>query len=151
VPAALPLPPLGEENGFFKSSTFGILIMLFSWVFFRGQGNRQLMEVTMKVSGRLLHLLRTVGRLWTDLPLLIRLLKAWMDGRYRGLSVQTLVAVVAALLYVISPLDVMPDFIPWIGLFDDAVVLAWLLSSIAKDLDRFRDWERGIIDAVVKG
>jgi len=104
----------------------------------------------MKVSGRLLHLLHTFGRLWTDLPLLVRLLKAWKDGRYRGLSVQTLVAVVAALLYVISPLDVVPDFIPLIGLFDDAVVLAWLLSSIAKDLDRFRDWEQGIIDAVVQ-
>jgi len=105
----------------------------------------------MRVSGRLLHVLRTVSRLWTDIPLLVRLLKAWKDGRYRGLSVQTLVAVVAALLYVISPLDLMPDFIPGIGLFDDAVVLAWLLSSIAKDLDRFREWEAGIIDAVVKG
>ncbi len=105
----------------------------------------------MKVSGRLLHLLRTISRLWTDLPLLVRLLKAWKDGRYRGLSVQTLVAVVAALLYVISPLDVVPDFIPLIGLFDDAVVLAWLLSSIAHDLDRFRVWEQGIIGAVVKG
>jgi uncharacterized membrane protein YkvA (DUF1232 family) len=52
---------------------------------------------------------------------------------------------------VVSPLDLLPDFIPWIGLFDDAVVLAWLLASLAKDLDRFRDWEQGIVDAVVKG
>jgi len=109
------------------------------------------MEVTMKVSGRLLHLLRTVGRLWTEIPLMVRLFKAWKNGRYRGLSVQTLVAVVATLLYVISPLDVLPDFIPVIGLFDDAVVLAWLLNNIAKELDRFRDWEKGIIEMVVKG
>ena len=54
----------------------------------------------MKVYARLLHLLRVVGRFWTDLPLLVRLLKAWKDGRYRGLSVQTLVTVVAALLYI---------------------------------------------------
>jgi uncharacterized membrane protein YkvA (DUF1232 family) len=104
----------------------------------------------MRVYERLLHLLRMVGRFWTDLPLLVRLLKAWKDGRYRGLSVQTLVAVVAALLYVVSPLDLLPDFIPWIGLFDDAVVLAWLLASLAKDLDRFRDWEQSIVDTVVK-
>jgi len=104
----------------------------------------------MRVYERLLHLLRMVGRFWNDLPLLVRLLKAWKDGRYRGLSVQTLVAVVAALLYVVSPLDLLPDFIPWIGLFDDAVVLAWLLASLAKDLDRFRDWEQGIVDAVAK-
>lgn len=105
----------------------------------------------MMVYKRLLHLLHMIGRFWTDLPLLVRLLKAWKDGRYRGLSVQTLVAVVATLLYVVSPLDVLPDFIPWIGLFDDAVVLAWLLTSLAKDLDRYRDWEQGIVDAVVKG
>ena len=105
----------------------------------------------MRVYERLWHLLRMVGRFWTDLPLLVRLLKAWRDGRYRGLSVQTLVAVVAALLYVVSPLDLLPDFIPWIGLFDDAVVLAWLLASLAKDMDRFRDREQGIVDAVVKG
>ena len=105
----------------------------------------------MKLSGRLLYLLRMVGRLWSDIPLLVRLLKAWKDGRYRGLSVQTLMAVVAALLYVVSPLDVIPDYIPLIGLFDDAAVLVWLLSSIAKDLDRFREWEQGIVDAVVKG
>ena len=105
----------------------------------------------MRVYERLWHLLRMVGRVWTGLPLLVRLLKAWRDGRYRGLSVQTLVAVVAALLYVVSPLDLLPDFIPWIGLFADAVVLAWLLASLAKDMDRFRDWEQGIVDAVVKG
>ena len=95
----------------------------------------------MKVSQRFFELLRVIGRLWSDLPLLARLLKAWKDGSYRGLSVRTLASLATALLYVLSPLDVVPDFIPGIGLIDDAAILTLLLHSIAQDLAAFRVWE----------
>lgn len=96
----------------------------------------------MTVSTRFFELLRMIGRLWTDLPLLFRLLKAWKDGSYRGLSMRTVVSLVAALIYILSPLDTMPDFIPGIGLIDDAAVLAFLLHSMAQDLAAFRAWEQ---------
>jgi len=96
----------------------------------------------MKVSTRFLELLRMIGRLWTDLPLLVRLLKAWKDGSYRGLSVRTVASLAAALIYVLSPIDAVPDFIPGIGLIDDAAVLAFLLHSMAQDLAAFRAWEQ---------
>ena len=96
----------------------------------------------MKISTRFFELLRMIGRLWTDLPLLFRLLKAWKDSSYRGLSVRTLAVLVAALIYVLSPVDLMPDFIPGIGLIDDAAVLAFLLHSMAQDLAAFRAWEQ---------
>jgi uncharacterized membrane protein YkvA (DUF1232 family) len=96
----------------------------------------------MKVSTRFLEVLHMIGRLWTDLPLLARLFKAWKDGSYRGLSVRTLASCAVALLYVLSPVDVIPDFIPGIGLIDDAAILALLLHSIAQDLAAFRVWEQ---------
>lgn len=96
----------------------------------------------MKLSTRFFELLRMIGRLWTDLPLLFRLLKAWTDGRYRGLSVRTLLSLIGALIYVLSPIDLVPDFIPGIGLIDDAAVLAFLLHSMAHDLAAFRVWEQ---------
>jgi len=83
-----------------------------------------------------------IRRLWSDLPLLARLLKAWKRGSYRGLSMRTIVSLAAALLYIVSPIDLMPDFIPGIGLIDDAAVLALLLHSIAQDLAAFRVWEQ---------
>jgi uncharacterized membrane protein YkvA (DUF1232 family) len=49
---------------------------------------------------------------------------------------------VAAILYFISPLDVIPDFIPGVGYVDDVAVIAWVLNSIAHDLDDFRAWEQ---------
>ncbi len=96
----------------------------------------------MKISMRFFELLRMIGRLWTDLPLLFRLLKAWTTGNYRGLSLRTLISLVAALIYVLSPVDFIPDFIPGIGLIDDAAVLAFLLHSMAQDLAAFRAWEQ---------
>jgi len=96
----------------------------------------------MRVSTRFLEILRTISRLWSDLPLLARLLKAWKRGSYRGLSMRTIVSLAAALLYIASPIDLLPDFIPGIGLIDDAAVLALLLHSLAQDLAAFRIWEQ---------
>jgi uncharacterized membrane protein YkvA (DUF1232 family) len=98
-------------------------------------------EVKMKIPMRLLEILRMISRFWSDLPLLVRLLKAWKGGSYRGLSVRTLASCAVALLYVLSPVDLIPDFIPGIGLIDDAAVLALLLHSLAQDLAAFRIWE----------
>lgn len=96
----------------------------------------------MGISTRFLEVLRMISRLWSDLSLLVRLLKAWKRGSYRGLSMRTIVSLAAVLLYVVSPVDLLPDVIPGIGLLDDAAVLALLLHSIAQDLDAFRVWEQ---------
>ncbi|MDE3219687.1 MAG: DUF1232 domain-containing protein [Nitrospirota bacterium] len=102
---------------------------------------------------RLRHLLakavsiaqRRGGKLLKDIQLLVRLLKASMSGVYTGLSVRKLVAIVivAAILYLISPLDVIPDFIPVVGYVDDAAVIAWVMKSIAEELKDFKIWEEG--------
>ncbi|UVT17732.1 MAG: DUF1232 domain-containing protein [Nitrospira sp.] len=100
----------------------------------------------MKVSTRFFELLRMIGRLWSDFPLLVRLLKAWKNGSYRGLSLRTLASLAAAILYVLSPVDLIPDFIPGIGLIDDAAVLTFLLHSMAQDLAAFRTWEQSRVN-----
>jgi len=83
------------------------------------------------------------GKLLKDLQLLVRLLNASLSGAYTGLSVHKLVTIVAAILYLISPLDVIPDFIPVVGYVDDAAVIAWVLKNIAEELKDFRSWEQG--------
>jgi len=100
----------------------------------------------MKISTRFFELLRMIGRLWSDFPLLVRLLKAWKNGSYRGLSLRTLATLAAAILYVLSPVDLIPDFIPGIGLIDDAAVLTFLLHCMAQDLAAFRIWEQSRVN-----
>jgi uncharacterized membrane protein YkvA (DUF1232 family) len=74
---------------------------------------------------------------------LVRMVRETAAGRYRRLPVASLVAVVAAILYFIDPFDLIPDFIPVIGLADDAAVLLWTANRVRRDLDAFLAWEEG--------
>lgn len=80
---------------------------------------------------------------WGELMLLFRLLKAYASGRYRHISWTSLLRAVAAVFYFLLPFDLIPDFIPVGGYFDDAAVIVWVVASIRDDLARFRAWEEG--------
>jgi uncharacterized membrane protein YkvA (DUF1232 family) len=49
-------------------------------------------------------------------------------------------AVVAALVYFVTPLDAMPDWLFGIGLVDDLAVLAWVLRTWQAELAAFQQW-----------
>ena len=48
---------------------------------------------------------------------------------------------VGAVVYFVSLIDLIPDFIVGVGLVDDVAVIGWVLKSIKKDLEEFREWE----------
>ena len=70
-----------------------------------------------------------------------RLLKAYASGEYRQIPWKTLIRIIAVLIYFVSPLDFLPDFLPFIGLTDDIALTLWLFSSVKDDIDAFRAWE----------
>ncbi len=47
--------------------------------------------------------------------------------------------VVAGLLYFISPIDLIPDYIPILGYIDDAFVISVVLNSLASEIERYRE------------
>jgi uncharacterized membrane protein YkvA (DUF1232 family) len=51
-------------------------------------------------------------------------------------------AIVAALLYVLSPIDLLPDFIPIVGYVDDALVVAACLALVEQDLINYKEWKK---------
>ena len=73
---------------------------------------------------------------------LIRLVRAYIKGEYRDVPWETIVWAIAAIIYFITPIDLIPDFIPGIGFLDDAAVIALAIASVRKDVDNFREWER---------
>lgn len=79
---------------------------------------------------------------WSELMGLVRLVRAWSRGEYRRLPGKTILMAMAAVIYFLDPLDLIPDFIPGIGYLDDATVVAFVFSAIRKDLLEFLDWER---------
>ncbi|MDB5229145.1 MAG: hypothetical protein JWN78_3338 [Bacteroidota bacterium] len=73
---------------------------------------------------------------------LTRMTRAWVKGDYKNISTKSMIAVVAALLYFVNPLDFIPDFIPIIGQLDDIFVLGYLIRILNKEIERFMAWEK---------
>jgi len=71
-----------------------------------------------------------------------RMIRAYANGTYRDVSVGSIVLAIAGILYFVTPLDLVPDAIPGAGLVDDATVLAFVVSRLQFELERFAAWER---------
>jgi len=82
-----------------------------------------------------------LGEVWRYLTALIRLTRAYYNKRYTDVPWQTIVLAIAGLIYFVSPIDLIPDFIPVAGYLDDAAVIAFVVASIKADLDNFLEWE----------
>jgi uncharacterized membrane protein YkvA (DUF1232 family) len=76
------------------------------------------------------------------LNVLTRLTKAWRNKEYTVVSYVTVFLSVAILLYFVSPIDLVPDFIPIVGGLDDVLLLGFLLKMIDKEIERFLTWEK---------
>ena len=82
-----------------------------------------------------------IDRVRDELILCIALVRSWIHGEYDGVSRQTIVAVTAALLYFVVPLDVIPDFLIGVGFIDDASVVGYVMTMLAAEMDTFRRWQ----------
>mgnify|MGYP001770728045 CR=1 FL=1 len=71
----------------------------------------------------------------------VRLLKAWLDGTYRVFPWATFFVLILVGVYAINPFDIIPDFIPFVGVIDDAAMLGFLVRAFMRDVSKFRAWE----------
>ena len=74
------------------------------------------------------------------IPLMIDLIRAYIKGEYKAVPVKSIIAILAALIYVLSPIDLFPDVIPIIGYIDDATVILLVLKLVKDDLDKDKKW-----------
>jgi uncharacterized membrane protein YkvA (DUF1232 family) len=74
--------------------------------------------------------------------LLGRLRKAHITGHYRIKSFRILLILLAAIIYMINPLDLIPDFIFGVGLVDDLAVVTWVYQALSTEVNTFDQWEK---------
>jgi len=74
----------------------------------------------------------------SDVTLLLAMVKDYYTGAYRDIPFKSVAAIAFTLLYVLNPLDLIPDFLPGIGQLDDAAVLALCLKMIRDDLEKYQ-------------
>ena len=82
-----------------------------------------------------------LGGFLFDIELLISLIQDYDMGAYREIPWESLAGILTALLYVISSVDLIPDFIPVVGTLDDAAVVAVCLKLVKDDLDAYTLWK----------
>jgi len=83
-----------------------------------------------------------LGRFFEDGQLLVGMVKDYWSKAYRKVPGATIAAVVVSLIYVLNPLDLVPDVLPIIGQVDDAAIVAACLLLIEQDLFSYRQWKQ---------
>lgn len=64
------------------------------------------------------------------------------------LSKGSWVAIAGAIAYVVSPIDVIPDFLFGVGFIDDVMVLSIVVSQVGGDIARYMQFKQEKLDAV---
>lgn len=78
---------------------------------------------------------------WGQSQTLVRMLQAYLQGKYKRVPWQSLVIAMAAIVYFVTPFDLIPDFIVGLGLLEDAALLSWVVQSLYGDLTKFQAWQ----------
>ena len=108
-------------------------------------------ESTLKDKTKTLHILDDarkkmgelpmIGDAFKDIPTLCDIVRDYVKGNYKEVPVGSIIAALAALIYFVSPIDAIPDFIPVVGYLDDVTVIAVALQFIHSDLEEYRKWK----------
>lgn len=76
------------------------------------------------------------------IPILISMVRSYWKKDYTRVPRRTMLAIVSALIYFLSPIDVIPDWIPVLGQMDDALVVATCWKLVNKDVEDYRQWQK---------
>lgn len=72
--------------------------------------------------------------------LFVDMLKHWANGSYKGFENHKILYIIGALLYLVSPLDIIPDAVPVLGFLDDLSILAWLYATMREEINQYVAW-----------
>ncbi len=76
-----------------------------------------------------------------DLRLLAAYIGDIMHGRYKDYNRMSLTLALAAIIYVVSPLDIVPDVLP-LGFVDDISIVTWAISRLTAELEKYASWRK---------
>ncbi|MBY0346301.1 MAG: DUF1232 domain-containing protein [Neisseriaceae bacterium] len=101
----------------------------------QAQGEKILVQVK-----RLLAVKSVLKLLPPNVMLATQLMQDYYAGHYRAVSKQFLMSLLAAFIYLISPVDFLPDVFPLIGFSDDAAVFLFVFKKFKRELADYQTW-----------
>jgi len=78
---------------------------------------------------------------WNKMLLLFAVSKDYINGNYTEIPKRSIIAILGGLVYFLSPIDVVPDFVPVLGFIDDIFVLNLVYRQVSKDLEKYSEWK----------
>ena len=81
-----------------------------------------------------------IGEALSNIPIMVSLVRSYIRKEYTEMPIGTIVAVLSALIYVLSPFDLVIDGIPVLGQLDDAAVVLACLQLVESDLKEYAKW-----------
>jgi uncharacterized membrane protein YkvA (DUF1232 family) len=84
-----------------------------------------------------------LSRFIEDGKLLLSVVKDYLAGKYRVIPWGVIASIVFSLIYVLNPLDLVPDILPIIGQVDDVAVMGAVLLMVEQDLHKYKTWKDG--------
>ncbi len=105
------------------------------------QDNHKLNDLFEKVMHKLGNIsIPVIGNFISDIPILIDMIKAYTTKEYTDIPLATILTATITLIYFVSPIDIIPDFIPLIGKLDDIAIITILLKTIHNDVSDYKHW-----------
>ena len=81
-----------------------------------------------------------VGDTLAMVPIMISLIRSYIRKEYNKAPVGSIIAIVSALIYLATPVDLIPDFIVGLGIVDDAAILGMCYSLVSDDIKEYEEW-----------
>ncbi len=103
--------------------------------------NPHVMEnVLSKIDNKMKRTVKLLNEVIDEIKLLFSLVEDVFSKKYTDIPFGSVIAVLGALLYFLTPIDLLPDFLPIIGFTDDIAVILFVIKQIKHDLDKYQDW-----------
>ncbi|MAJ51337.1 MAG: hypothetical protein CMB82_06970 [Flammeovirgaceae bacterium] len=84
---------------------------------------------------------KQINELIEYVQLFLKMIKKSFIGEYNSFSNKTLLSLVFGLLYFVTPMDLVPDFIPLLGFSDDLSIIYFIVKNFKSDIEAFKIWE----------
>ena len=83
----------------------------------------------------------SISEIVENLTLVLSLIKDWASGVYTSIPTGSIIGIIGAVVYFVSPIDAILDFLPS-GLIDDALVLSLVFRQFQSDLSQYRTFKQ---------